>query len=257
MASIVRNTRVTDTSYYDDAVDWIGEAIIKLKTRYSYSLEHKQLQLDFCLAKIPCAAEAIAAVVFEGHRIMPSASDGPLMPRPKRGSDTSMDNSFTSVLCMPKGIEALGETSVNNWPEYVQSSALVESCPQHPQIRYRINFNKIELPVEYGCIDLWYWSLPKDETGFLMIPDNENYKTAIYWYVRMMMIGSGYPDPVFSYDAAEYRFEKYLNIAINEINYPTPDEVEERMIISNRMVNNGTGWSNFFTEAPEGPFREI
>lgn len=254
MARVIRNTRLKDQSYITDLPEWLAEGIFKLKTRYQYILEHQCLPIDFYQVIAPCAAEAISAIVVDGQRILPSKSDGPLFNTGRQGTGTSIDNSFTSVLCAPIGVENLDETSVNNWPEYIKSSSLVQDCTPSPSIRYRVNFNKIEIGKDYGEATIYYWSIPKDSTGFPMIPDNENYKTAIYWYVRSMMIGAGWPDPAFNFDYCNNQFKEYANIAMNEITYPTLDEVQEGMILSNRLVDIGTGWSEFYTVASEGTF---
>lgn len=252
---IVRNTRMKDESYIADIPEWIAEAIFKLKTRYQYELKCEDVRINFYQIIAPCSAEALSAIVFNGQRILPSASDGPLINIEARKAGTSVqDNVFHSVLCAPCGVENLDETSVNNWPEYIKSSALVETYPVCPSIRYRVNFNKIEIGAQSGVATIYYWSIPKDDTGFPMIPDMENYKTAVYWYVRAMLIGAGWQDKVFNFDYCDGQFNTYANIAMNEITYPTPDEVQEGMILSNRLVDIGTGWANFYTAAPEGRF---
>lgn len=257
MARIIKNTRLSDDTYLEDIPDWIGEAILKLKTRYSLELKCATLEVKMCQVKMPCGVEALAAVLFEGKRILPSASDGPLLSVAGSQGTTSLDNPYYSILYAPCTPQNLDETSVNNWPEYVKSSALVENCEVSPSIRYRINYNKLEIGANYGTVTLYYWSIPKDEIGFPMIPDHEDFKTAIYWYVRSMMIGAGYPDKVFNFQYCDQKWEEYANRALNDITYPTVDQVEESLILNNRLVDNGTGWSEFFTAAPEGNYDDF
>lgn len=257
MARVVRNTRLSDDTYLEDIPDWIGEAILKLRTRYSLELKCKDLPVNMCQVKMPCGVESLAAVLYEGKRILPSVSDGPLVSTEKPKGTTSFDNAYQSILYAPCTPHNLDETSVNNWPEYVKSSSLVESCEVHPSIRYRVNYNKLEIGANYGTVTLYYWSIPKDDLGFPMIPDHEDYKTAIYWYVRSMMIGAGYPDKVFNFQYCDQKWEILANRAINDINYPTVDEVEESLILNNRLVDIGTGWSSFFTTASEGNYDDF
>lgn len=257
MARIVKNTRLTDESFLYDIPDWIGEAILKMKTHYALELKCVSLPINMCQVKMPCGIESLAAVLFEGKRILPTSSDGPLMGVFNEETGTSFDNQFTSILYAPCSPRNIDETSVNNWPEYVKSSSLVESCSPHPSVRYRVNFNKLEVGANYGTVTLYYWSVPKDDVGFPMIPDHEDYKTAIYWYVRSMMIGAGYPDKVFNFQYCDQKWELYANRAMNDITYPTVDEVEESLILNNRLVDIGTGWGNFFNVASEGNYDDF
>lgn len=254
LARIARNIRLKDESYFADIPEWIAEAVFKMKTRYQYELKYKSIRVDLCQAKLPCDGEALAAIVYQNKRILPSSSDGPLYTPNAPQSGTSMDNMFHSVLKFPSGIESLGETSVNNWPEYVKSSSLVESMSIAPDIRYRINFNKIEIGVQHGHITVFYWALPADETGFPLIPDHDDYKSAIYWYVRSMMIGAGYPDTVFNFDYCFQQWERYADRAMNDITYPTADEAEASSADYNRFINIGSGWEHFFNMPREGGF---
>ena len=253
-ARIIRNTRLTDETFLADIPEWVGEAVYKLKTRGQYELKKKVLPVNFFSANLPCSADALAAVIFNGQRILPSKSDGPLSgSQGKIGVYDKYDNVFSS---MPSHATPnhLSETSINNWPEYVKSSSLIDSYAPCPSVRYRVNYNKLEIGVECGNVLVYYWSVPQDEDGFPMIPDNENYKTAIYWYVRSMLIGAGYPDRVFSFEECHRKWNEYFGIATNEITYPTVDEVEESLILANRIADLGTGWRDFFVHEPEGTF---
>lgn len=93
-------------------------------------------------------------------------------------------------------------------------------------LTYYEELDYINTSFECGTVRIFYTALPLDDDGFPLIPDNEEYKQAIYWYVRGMMIGAGYKDTVFKYDDCEARFEKHAARAVSQIRYPSVDMVE-------------------------------
>lgn len=102
-----------------------------------------------------------------------------------------------------------------------------------------------------GTIRLYYLEVPLDDEGFPLIPDNENYKQALYWYVRGMMIGAGYPDPVFKYSDCEQKFELHGARALGEIRYPSTDQTEAVYNNQVRLIFNDNAWANFFENSSE------
>jgi hypothetical protein len=91
-----------------------------------------------------------------------------------------------------------------------------------------------------------------DADGLPLIPDNENYKQALYWYVRAMMIGSGYPDKQFTYEQCIQQHEHYAARAMGEITYPSPDDMENIKNTLVRFIPPPNYWENFFRTDAEG-----
>ncbi len=102
-----------------------------------------------------------------------------------------------------------------------------------------------------GKVRVFYNEVPLDDDGFPLIPDNQNYKQAIYWHVRAMMIGCGFNDPVFKYTDCEARFEKHAARALGEIQYPSVDQVEAYTDNSVRLLFNEEAFGSFFNNSRE------
>jgi len=98
-----------------------------------------------------------------------------------------------------------------------------------------------------GTVRVFYKALPTDEDGFPLIPDNEDYKEALYWYVRGKMIGTGYEDTVFKYADCEARYEKHAVRAIGQIRYPSVDQMETKLEISTRLILPENYFETFFS----------
>lgn len=80
-----------------------------------------------------------------------------------------------------------------------------------------------------GTIEIHYLALPMDDEEFPLIPDDEDYKQAIYWYVRFMMIGAGYEDKVFTAIQCNDKFELHAARAKGKIRYPSVEMMTDRI----------------------------
>lgn len=251
IARIVRNMRGIDADTIVDLPEWIAEAIGKLKTHYQLVLECKEVPIEYHMAKMPCNEDGLAAVTCGGQRLLPSSQVGPIGGS---GSDRSPSSTYVSVLRMPVSIKDIDETDINNYPFYLSTVDRLDVMPINTTQFYRTRYNKIETSIESGILKLYIWTTPKDEDGLPMVPKHEDYHTAIYWYCRMMAIGAGYIDPVFSYDKCEQQWNIYASRAIADIAYPSIDEKKANIISNVSLIPNQYEWETFDGGGAEGPF---
>ena len=94
---------------------------------------------------------------------------------------------------------------------------------------YYINNNYIKLNVRDGYLKVAYQAMAIDEDGYPMIPDDESFMEALYWYVRMKLL---YPlwslgnvrDRV--YDDAVWNWNYYCKQAFGRAMMPSVDKLE-------------------------------
>lgn len=253
VARVLRNTSIQDPNLIDNIREWIFEAVGLLETHYQLELKCEKVNIHMGKGKLPCSIRMLASVIYGKHRILPSPSDGPLLT--PASTDHIPKNYTTRGTCLdiPEGINHLEETDVNNWPIYIKALDTLSTYTPSATIRYRVNFDRLEVGIQNGTVLVWFWSFPKGEDGFPAIPDNENYKSALYWYVRSMLIGSGYPDTVFNFDYAYNMWENFQARAMNQISTPSIDEARESLINRNRLMQLEHEWETFHTGEEEGP----
>ncbi len=97
-----------------------------------------------------------------------------------------------------------------------------------------------------GTVRIFYKAIPVDEEGYPLIPDNEDYKEALYWYVRAKMIGCGFIDRVFKYTDCMEWYNIHANKAIGQIKYPSIDQMETKIEISTRLILPDNYFESFF-----------
>lgn len=233
IGKFLRDTRTADGSYFDDLTDWVAEAIALMKTRFQLELKQTTVRIDFHHAALPCSLESLACVTYQGQRLLESGSLKPLNHAGYRSGPV-----FQTVVSRKE----LDEVDT---PGGTVSLQALQALPASGELFYKLNYNKIETNISDGELELFYWAVPTDEDGFPMIPDNQLYKEAIYFYCRMKMIGTGYPDPVFKYGDCESRWTDYAGKAIAEITYPTPDALQRNIQTNIRLIPTDYHWENF------------
>ena len=251
IARIIRNTRVQDSSYITDFQEWIPEAMEYMKTRCELKPAFEDVTVVFHKGKLPCDLVWLRAVEFEGSRL--GVSDTVKDYRTghnindKTETDFANTKLFSSVIKVEPDNTHFDQQNLfwSSTAQPVNSLVAQDGCKQ-PSDFYSIEMGYITTSFPDGTVRIHYLARPVDGNGLPLIPDNVNYKEAIYYYVRAKMIGSGYTDKVYQEGELMQRFETYARRAINEITYPTPDEREQELKAAVRFIPPANYWENFF-----------
>jgi len=147
---------------------------------------------------------------------------------------------------VPIGVDTLLESNVPYIPAQTFNIETVMSLPYSDETYYT-ELDWINTSFKCGKVRLYYMAIPVDANGFPLVPDNGNYKEAIYWYVRSRMIGAGYKDTVFKYQECEQKFELHAARAMGQIRYPSVDQAETRMQQGSRLIMDMNYFDTFFS----------
>lgn len=239
---VIRNTRVQDTAYIADMVEWIPEAMEMMETRMqTIGYYEPRLVVKFHKAKLPCGLVFIDAVEYGGRRLPEGngnvrniRSSHPIVPPP-----TDMSVAWTSkVFKYP----APGDQA----ELYGSTFTKANSLPYHDRHYYEVEFGNLLTDFEKGVVSIHCRVIPVDKKGLPLIPDNSNYKEALYWWVRGKMIGAGFDDRIVKMDECDAKFEKYAGRAIGEIEYPSPNAMEHRVNTFTRLVPVENYFEDYF-----------
>lgn len=236
LADVARNNGGRlPTAYHDDILEWLPEGIDMLSrtgtlaTTSTPSLnDGGALITKNHVVKIPCDLVAILAIEDQYGNRLPEGGDITDITRPTTAFGQNGDVSRASVFEVNPLVHQTADgvpttepgTSI---PIYGTDLELVTSTSQTAAY-YKVSGNCIQTSFETGFVKIHYLQRPLDKDGYPMIPDNQNFKTALYWYVMRMLIGAGYEHPVFKYKDCDIEFEKFAARAIGELTYPSLDE---------------------------------
>lgn len=91
---------------------------------------------------------------------------------------------------------------------------------------YLINSTFIKTSFECGKLNIYYLSIPVDEDGFPLVPDNVMCETALGWIVMRDLIAGGLKHSQFNYEFCDSQWEKYYPQAQNDMNFPSISNLE-------------------------------
>lgn len=230
IARVNRSTRNKDASMFGDILEIIPEGIGKLQTLYSLVPDVARcLQVKDYLAKLPCGLVDIEAVFYEGQRLITK-------------------NKLFRQQALSKEFQYVFKTTID---KHSTNNILPgEAVQNHKDDYYKIQLDYIHTSFECGELELYYWKVPVDCDGYPLIPDYENYKEALYWYILMKLIEMGYEHKVFDWNHCWNMFENvYAPRAIGEAKIAGIDQSEAMRRQWTRMIPP-TNYYNDFDETP-------
>lgn len=236
IAKILRDTRVVDSSYISDFHEWIPEAMALMNTKAPLVPQVASVKINFHIGKLPCGLIHIEAIEYQGRRLR--YHNGVRKLGSYTASTTSEDAPFET--------KVISRETVNG--NMVIDTDLVPPATEHPTAGYQIYLDHIATTFPDGVVKVYFKSMAMDSRGLPLIPDHQDYKEALYWFVRTKMIQSGFEDPMYRNDdrAAYERWEKHAARAISDIHYPTPDEKEAQLAMHVRFIPPVDYYESFF-----------
>lgn len=232
VSRVLRNIKGVEADYVDSIPEWIGEGVRKLKTKYSLKVKYTQVQLYYHVAKFKIPSESILYVTCGRGKLRHWAGvemSGGVDHCHREGW---LENLFASGMPVYSvtgdPLQSLDDyTGGNPFPRDIIEP--VENMPWVEGHWWKMNGPDLQSSLKDEQLTIWYMSIPTDENNFPIIPDNENYMEALYWYNRMKLIEAGFEDKVVNHGMAKKEWQEYMLIARNEITYPTVSQMEEQI----------------------------
>jgi hypothetical protein len=224
---IIRNIKLTDSSWENDIYEWLWEGMEKCKVRTTLDPSSEELEIKNHEATFPCNLISLDAVISNGYRLRQTDSilNVPNIPQEIRyqTGNTLFETSVNKIT-----VETTDKiTSITSKDSLYKYPVNATQLPFSSQEFYKLVLNRIQTSFCDGCVTILYLKYLTDEDGLILIPDNEDLKTALYWYVLHMMIGAGFEHPIFKYTDAEQRWLDAKDRAINSLRNWSPDRVHE------------------------------
>lgn len=225
---VLRNTRLTDTGVISDLPVWVGEAMEMLQTSSTLEPAEQDVQVKFFQGRLPCGLVELDAVLIGGKRLGLDISS--IYQTNKQGREVDVYQQNYRI--------------VN---PFLDSVDIRTPQTQAPQTEYYLKPGYICLTkTKDATITLHYKRHAIDDDGFPLIPDNGNYKEALYWFVRGKLIGAGILEESKSINehVCNEKWELLAARAINEITYPSIDKMEKIRANQVNFAIPENYWSN-------------
>jgi len=254
--------------YMDSMLEWIPQGIRMLETKYQLEenstgnytestedVDPHALYTTNHVVPIPSAVVGLIAVEdMYGERVRLASSQVDFKNQTDRystGTGGLVDARATNFQ-----IDVFDHTGINPAEEiaYVtwNGSDIKQVNSGNLNATYKVQGNMIQTSMECMFIKLHYLSLPTDEEGFLMVPDVEEYKQALGFYVLRQLVGAGCKHPIWNgppgWQFFDAQWEKYAARALGKIKYPTIDRMEKlRTGFAERLIPSREAYDDFFS----------
>lgn len=258
ISKVIRDTKLTDTSAMMELYEVIPEAMGMMQTRFQLHHTYKDLFVNFHKAQLPSGLMVMPAVEYKGHRLNwkhsaraitaprihsgdfgSFAPDGTPISPPLNPHRDDLTNDFTTGI-VPDVNPVDGFTFIS------YTLTQFECLPVHHDHYYWVEMSYLNTSFRNGWVRVHYYEAPKDEMGNPLIPDNTFYKEAIYYFCRAKLIGMGvFEDKFIGEEKCMQRFELNAGRAMDEIDYPTEDQMQQIVANQVRLIPPTHYWENF------------
>ena len=249
--------------YYDSMLEWLPEGMRQLETKYQIvtkstgnftegdeDLDPKALYTKNHVVPIP--SDLITLLAVEdcfGNRV-------------RSGSDitdfTNQTNRFVNGNSPGGGRPTNFQVDTEDHDPLVpwDGSDLVPNENVQVIHTYKIQGNMIQTSEECMFIKLHYKAFIQDEEGYLMVPDVEEYKSALTFYVLRQLVGAGFNHPIWNgppgWNHFNVQWELMAGRALGVIKYPSQDNMEKlRTSFAERLIPPRHLYSDFFIGAEQ------
>lgn len=245
---IIRNLdNKLPASYVDYFWEWLGEAVEELRT--PFTLDTKSTPNHDCegafitynhVVKLPCGLMEILSVEDEfGNRLHRTGAQLDIV-KPST-SRSVVDQRGSRVTDFLTNVEVIGTGSAAGPSVPWDGSNLFKDNQSTTTAAYNLKMDYLQTTEESMFVKIHYTGLPVDEEGYPLIPNQTEYKEALYWYVLKKLIASGFQHPVIpatlqGIEYCEKKYETYAGRALGEIKMPDQDRMNKLYNSTVRLI---------------------
>lgn len=242
IARVIRGTGLTDMTYADDILEWIGEGLNRMMIRWRLEKTHKVLEIKNHSAKLPCGLVSIAAVIHNGRRLRKGTSSIDVRVKSWRDVKGDIDSYFVTDTTIKAE-----DLNAQNY-QLLRGDNIKQVDTQEGSPYYDLQYDHIKTSFCDGCVTICYTVSPVDKEGYPLVPDLEEARAALFWYVCSMLCFTGYklPDASLDFKYCDAKATQYFRKAKNIIKNPSTDEKEAQVQLLNNLIPPSNYYQSFF-----------
>lgn len=272
----IASLRIMDSTYLDDLLEWLPQGMEKLKTKMQMEITSKDLEVTDHYVPFPCGynfTEAVETLSINGEEVRMRLREGSDKRYLATISETTEESNLfisdpVSVQRVYIPTDQITDEGVvideGYYTEYkfvgyrslvpydgkdIRQAKTIHVSPPY----YIPQPGGMQTSFAEGKIRLHYRKIPVDKEGYPLIPNHEDYLTALEWYGLSCIIAAGYQHPIFDYRFCYEKFETHGRRAINSITYPTPEKMERIVERFVRLIPPINYYETFETNTFKSP----
>lgn len=222
IAKLIRATRMTDSTYADDILEWLGEGASNFRLKNALVPKHFCIKINDNVGRIPCGAVMFDGIYYNGCRLRLGTGSVDTRVNLKANAVSNITSYFAT------DTQSAGFTD-NSQSYLLVRGADLKQLTEFSNTDYYIPYaDHIQTSFKCGEVILFYRGMPSDKNGLPQIPDEQNAINAMMWYIMSQLAIGGYkfPDAKMDYDYCDKKFYFYLREAKKKIKYWSTDKKE-------------------------------
>lgn len=254
IADLISKTRMIDATYADDILEWLRQGINIMRVKQMYTRHNKILEVNDNISKLPCGIRSIDGIFYNGKRL--------------RQGTGSIDTRCSPFTVLKKDFQSYftTDTTSDGFTDNEQSYLLLRGddlklnnmsvCTENYYIPQP---NHLQFSFKCGCVQLFWSKMPVDDRGYPLIPDEENTKYALVWWLMAQLCIGGYkhPDPKMDYDYCEAKFDQFADIGKRKIKRASVDQKEAMVQLTVNLIPPTGYYDSFFINGEQKKFAQI
>jgi hypothetical protein len=240
--------------FVDSMLEWIPEAMGELETPYTLMKcstpdygKSGALHTKNYAVSLPCGLVTLLAVEDQyGNRVHRTGQQTDITSGSALNSSGYNDGARTTDFQTSTDEYGNGEQTIP-W----DGSDIVPVQASNQLATYDIKFNYLQTSEECMFVKLHYEALPIDKEGYPLIPNVQEYKEALKWYIMEKLIGAGFPHPTIpnNLTGLQYcrgKYDHYSGQALGKIKMPDQDRMARLHYSFVRLIPPTHFYDDFF-----------
>jgi hypothetical protein len=243
IAELLAKTKITDSNFADDLLVWVGQGLAMLEVKTMLKPAVCVIKVNGHNGEFPCGLRVIDGLYYNGYRLR--WGSGVIDTRICKEDTVKRDYDSYFVS------DPTDEGYINNSQDYRLIRGLdlkldsSDGCGSDFYIPYP---NGFQTSFECGEVVLFYKKMETDKRGYPLIPEEENIRFALFWWLMAQMTFSGYKhaDPKMDYDYCESKFTHYGTKGKRKMRYWSIDKRQAVLDLTVNLIPPQGYYDRFF-----------
>lgn len=243
IADLISRTRMTDTTFADDILEWLKSGLNLMRVRNILQPDNIVLSAIDNIIELPCGLVNIDGIFYNNERLRLGLGVIDTRCAPLSTLKKDFQSYFTT------------DTTSAGWTDNAQSYLLLRGDDLKlntltlSENDYYIPYpNHIQTSFKTGDIQLFYRKMAVDERGYPLVPDEENTKFALFWWImgNLSLAGYKHNNPGMDWDYCENKFNIYAEAGRGVIKYWSTDKREAIKNLTCNLIPPQGYYERFF-----------
>lgn len=248
IAEFLAKTKMTDSNYADDLLVWLREGMNLMRVRNVLKPSVAVIEVNNQVGKLPCGLVTLDGFYYNGKRLRKGT--GVIDTRICKDKDKVARDYQSYFVSDPT------DEGYINMQDYrlVRGLDIKQASEDGSNGDYYIPYpNHIQTTFREGKVVCFFRKMPTDDKGYPLIPDEENVRQALFWWLMAQVTLSGFKhaDARMNYDYCEAKFGHYAKVGKRILKYWSVDTRQSVLELTCNLIPPHGYYDKFFNHGEQ------